>query len=545
MSTFRHHHVRRTLVGLSVSAVGLGLLSMPPAAAEPAPDERSLIGSVTSGRIGGPDVARQSAPKAPASSSRDFADGATHRSARLAAVSVPAPAGQQQIVRADVSQDLVGQRLRATVALTADDAAADPLVVVYFGEVAGGSCESRVAIAARARAAESLGQFADNSAFAVTRTRSGNVLTLVSQARSTFRTAEYDCAFAAIPHHSNPQGQPNQVMQAQYLTTHFTPKLAITGAGESLQAARQGRWVSMRLEVRNSGRGTAANTRVTLAGKGLKISPRSRTVGTIKGRSTAYGQTFKVRVAKGTKARRLTVTATANGVRTARAFTIGVAPKPAKPRSLSGRYYWGFATTSAADSQGWDTQVIWFLNKRWAHIGAPRNGVVPKCRRATKACKKYTYNRRTGVVRMAGRKAKVTTYGFTYTAPKDKRRFYEPVTFPKKNQRFATSLINNDWSGNCLLTCTATVSNLTLDRRGRFLRGSFSVGSWPGLGSSWASIPPDQRGSYRVISRGRVELRYANGKVERTRMALSHNALNRPSASSGIILGTKNYYHDD
>lgn len=544
MAPHRHTALRRVVAGVSAAGLSIGLLSAPPAGADEPVDLRELVASVSGAGRAGPDLQKQSAPKSPASSSRDFGDGATHRSARIAVVSRPAAASQQQIVRADVTQDLVGQRLRATVSLTAN-AGFDPLVVVYFGETSGGDCIGRAAIAGLARGNEAVGLFLGGSNFAVSRSRSGNVLTLTSQAGSTFRTAEYDCAYAAIPHPTDPGGTPTQMMQPEYLTTHFAPRLAITGAGEPLQAARKGRWVSMRMDVRNTGRGTAANTRITLAGKGLRISPRSRTIGTISGRSTAYGQTFKVRVARGAKARKLTVTATATGTRTARRFTIGVAPKPATPRSLSGRYYWGFASTSATDTEGWDTEVIWFLNRRWAHIGAPRNGVVPKCRRTTTSCKKYTYNRKKGVVRIAGRKAKVTTYGFSYTAPRDERRFYEPVTFAKKGQRFATSLINNDWSGNCLLMCTATVSNLTLDRKGRFLRGSYSVGSWPGLGSSWSSIPPDQRGTYRVVSRGRVELRYANGKVERTRMALSHNALNRPSATSGIVLGTKNYYFDD
>lgn len=544
MSTYRRHWFRRVIVGVSVAGLGAGLMTPSPVSAAEGPDPSKVIGSLGTARTGGPDVGRQSAPKAPAASSGDFADGATHRSTVITGVpNGNTPSDQQRLLRVDVTQDLVKQQLRARINFKASPTSGvDPLVAVYFGELSGSQCVGRAAIGGTARATGTVGLFLPDTNFPVTRSRSGAVLTLTSQARSTFRTAEYDCAYAAVM-----DGSAGTVLQqsgAQYLTTHFTPRLAISG-GEPIKAERRGKWVNLRLELRNAGRGTAANTRIVASGAGLKISPRSRTIGTLSGRSTAYGQTFKVRVAKGTKARKLTFTATANGARTTKRFTIGVAPKAKRHKSLAGRYFWGYASTSPADTRGWDTQVIWFLNKRWAHVGVPRNGVTPKCRRTTKTCKKYTYNRKKGVVRIAGRKAKVTTYGFSYTAPKDKRRFYEPVTFPKKGQRFATNLINNDWRGNCLLMCTATISNLTLDKKGRFLRGSFSVGSWPGLGSSWSSIPPDQRGTYRVISRGRVELRYASGKVERTRMGLSHNALNRPSATSGIVLGSKNYYFDD
>lgn len=551
----RQHTFRRSIAAVGSVALSIALLSALPADA----DDTGL--AVIDVEVATPSSAAaeavpkasgrhspQSTRRAPSSSSSDFASGATRRAARLARfVSTGAnPSAAYQMTRADVSQDLVGQRLTATVPFRSTPAA-DSYIYVFFGQWRGGECIRRALIAAGGNNADAAGTFYDGqenptTSFAVSRSRSGSTVSISSAANSAFRTAEYDCSFALV---AGPNGTPvHHGLGAESLITQFTPRLAIAG-GEPLHAARPGKWVTMRLEVRNSGRADAANARITAVGKGLRITPRSRNLGTIDDRSTKYGVTFKVRVAKGKKARKLTYRVTANGARATKQFTIGVAPRPQRYKSLTGRYFWGFATTSATDTKGWDTEVIWFLNRRWAHFGAPRNGVVPKCRRTTKACKKYAYNRRTGVVRIAGRKAKVTTYGFTYTAPKDERRFYEPVTFPRKGQRFATNLINNDWSGNCLLMCTATVSNLTLDRKGRFLRGSFSVGSWPGLGSSWSSIPPDQRGTYRVISRGRVELRYATGKVERTRMALSHNALNRPSATSGIVLGTKNYYHDD
>ncbi len=551
----RRRTFHRSIATVGSVALSLGLLSALPADADDARPavidvEVATSGAAAAGAMPKASSRRspQSARRAPSSSSSDHASGATRRTARLARfVSTGAnPSAAYQMTRADVSQDLVGQRLTATVPFRSTPAA-DSYIYVFFGQWRGGECIRRALIAAGGNNADAAGTFYDGqenptTSFAVSRSRSGSTVSITSAANSAFRTAEYDCSFALV---AGPNATPvHHGLGAESLVTHFTPRLAIKG-GESLHAARRGKWVKMRLDIHNSGRADAVNTRITAAGKGLQIKPRSRSLGRVSDRSTTYGVTFHVRVAKGTKARKINFTATANGVRASKRFTVGVAPKPRRFASLSGRYFWGFATSSLSDSSGWDTEVIWFLNKRWAHIGAPKNGVVPKCRRTTKACKKYTYNRKSGVMRLAGRKAKVTTYGFSYTAPKQKRRHFEPLTFPKKGQRIGANLINQDWSGQCVLMCTATTTYLTLDRKGRFVRTGFSVGSWPGLGSSWSSIPPDKRGTYRMISRGRIEMRFADGKIERRRIGLNHNALNRPSAASGVVLGDMNFYHYD
>ncbi|SKB07137.1 hypothetical protein [Aeromicrobium choanae] len=538
MFTRRHGLSSRSAAVVAAAGLGLSLLSTTAAGAAAEPTDPIDVTNAPRTGAAAPDAASKAA-RSPASSSTDHANGAVNRSARIAD---PLSVNDGTVVRTDVVQDLAAQRLRATVTLR--HTTADPVVLVYFGEFSGSTCVRRAAIGGAANSAETAGQFLEGGAsFGVSRSRSGAVLTLTSQASSTFRRAAYDCAYVYVT--DNAGTTVRQAFYAESLVTRWTPKLSIAG-GEPIKAAQKGKWVRVRLEVTNSGRAAAGNTRISASGSGLKISPRSRSLGTINARSTKYGVTFKVRVAKGAKTRNVRFTTTANGARATRTYKVGVAPKPRKYASLSGRYFWGFATTSPSDSSGWDTQVVWFLNKKWAHVGEARNGVVPKCRRTTKTCKKYSYDRKRGIARIGGVKFKVTTYGFTYRANrKDERRFYEPATFPRKGARLGTSLTNRDWSGNCLISCTSTTTNLTFDRAGRFVRSSVSIGSWPGLGSNWASFPPDQRGTYRIISKGRVELRFANRKVERARIGLLHNALNRPSATSGVVLGKKNYYFDD
>lgn len=538
MSARRHLLVRRSLATTGVVALAVSLLSTTAtgAVADPGPVD---LGGAPRSAAAAPGEASKAA-RTPASSSTDYSQGAINRSARIAAP-LPSP-NDGTVVRTDVVQDLAAQRLKATVTFRGTPAA-NAAVLVYFGELSGSSCVRRAAIGGAARTSETDGQFLEDGAkFAVSRSRSGSVLTLTSQALSTFRTAEYDCAYVYV---TDGASTVTQAFYAESLVTRWTPRLSIAG-GHPVKAAQKGKWVRVRLEVNNSGRAAAANTRIVASGAGLKISPRSRSLGTIGARSTKYGVTFKVRVAKGAKTRNLRFTATASGARATKAYKVGVAPKPRTYKSLSGRYFWGFATTSLSDSRGWDTQTVWFLNKRWAYVGEVRNGVVPKCRKTTRTCKKYSYNAKKGIARIGGQKFKVNTYGFTYRANrKDERRSYEPATFPRKGARIGASLTNRDWSGNCLISCTSTTTNLTLDRAGRFVRSSVSIGSWPGLGSSWASFPPDQRGTYRIISKGRIELRFANRKIERHRIGLLHDALNRPSATTGLVLGTTNYYFED
>lgn len=523
----------------SAGAVLLTGLSLPPASAAEGPDVNTLISeaAVPATR---PDVTRQSAPRTATSATSDYGNGAISRSVRVADVS---GASEQVVQHADVVQDLAGQRLKATITLK--PSAPDRLVIVYFGEFSGSSCIAGAGIAGWTKTSTDAGGtlLPSEQNFSVARSLSGSVLSLTSMAGSTFRNAPYDCAYVVVAKPSGTSVVAVQNFYAEGLVTRWTPKLTISG-GEPVKGAQRGTWVNVRLEVRNRGRGDATNTRIVASGSGLKITPRSRNLGTISDRSTKYGVTFKVRVAKGTKSRKLRFSATANGARTAKTFVVGVAPKPRKYTSLSGRYFWGFASGSVGGSTGWDTEVMWFLNRKWVFIGETRDGAVPTCRKTTKSCRKYTYNRKSGVAKVAGQKFKVTTYGYTFKVPGQARRLFEPVTFPRKGARLGANLINQDWNGYCTLMCTSTTTYLTLDRQGRFVRSGFSVGSWPGMGSSWSSVPANQRGRYRMIGKGRIELRFSNRKVERKRIAISHNALNRPSTTTGLVLGKKPFYFD-
>ena len=322
-------------------------------------------------------------------------------------------------------------------------------------------------------------------------------------------------------------------------------ELGLTG-GEPVQGARAGKWTTLRLDVRNSGRGAANNVRISAKGASMTIKDASRSLGTIEDRSTKYGVVYKVKL-KGAKSRKITFTVTADGgYKATKSFTIARTPAPKKYTSLAGRFFWGYQPTNVGSYSGWDNTTMWFVDKKWVYVGDTR-GRTPKCRTTTKTCKRYSYDAHRGVAKIGKQKFAVTTKGFSYRAAKgEQKSSFSPATLPKKGARFKADLVHQNWSGYCLISCTSWTERLTLAKNGRFVWARTSIGSWPGIGQYWSSAPPANRGTYKVVKKGIVELRYANGKKERMSIAIEHDVRGKPSpAGAGVVLGLTNFYFQD
>jgi hypothetical protein len=93
-----------------------------------------------------------------------------------------------------------------------------------------------------------------------------------------------------------------------------------------------------------------------------------------------------------------------------------------------------------------------------------------------------------------------------------------------------------------MITCTATSERIRLYKSGKFVWQRSSVGNWSGIGSSWAIVPPDQRGTYKVISTGRIEFRYSDGTKKRYTFGVMKDIRGKTSTKEGIIVGGKNFY---
>lgn len=451
------------------------------------------------------------------------------------------PSDRQRLTRVQVEQDLRAGRLvaRATFA-AAPSEAAQSVVVVYLGTWDGSSCVSDAAVLAsgfETSGQDAAGQLGDGTALGVKRSRSGATVTIRStNLAARVKAAAWECSFATL---RSPDATADyQGLYAEELVPAYAPQLQID-AGEPVQGAYAGKWTSLRLEVFNASQSPATGVRLKASGTGLKIRKPARSLGTIDNRSTEYGITYAVRL-KGAKSRPLTFTATTGGRKFTQRVLIARKPKPTRYASLNGRYFWGHLPAST--DVGWDLRAIWFLDGRWAYIGFPPKGKQPRCAKESKRCQRYTYQRGSGTARIGGKTVRIDSEGFDYAGA----TFY-PTTLARKGQKYDVQLIRNDFVGTCGIGCTTWTEWLSMDRKGRFVLSRQTIGSIgaPGVGSIWAGMPPDERGRYRVLGRGRVQLTFANGDREQHLLAVDHDVRNVPSpAGAGLILGDRNFYLD-
>ncbi|WP_340537467.1 hypothetical protein [Nocardioides sp. GXZ039] len=462
------------------------------------------------------------------------------RTATLTDLSASGGTPGRNLSRVVVTQNLQTQRITAQVTLAATPTS-DALAYVFLGTWAGDNCQAGAYVAGATTGSATGGRVALSNGteveVAVTRSRAGAVLTLTSAPHSRIREAAWDCAWAQTRETS---GQVISGTYADGLVTRWTPKLQID-RGLPVQGSRKGRWTTVRVDLSNDGRGDAAGVRLAASGKGLKIKPRARTVGTVGDGATAYGLVFKVKITGDANQRPMTLTATASGgYRATAKVQIAVQPKPRKLPSLVGRYWWGHKP--AQSDRGWDNLAIRFVSKRFARVGFGAKGAVP-CRKASKQCRPYTYNPSTGTVKVKGLgRGKANTQ-----ALKLGKQSYYPLTVPRPNTKLDVDLHRDDFRGLCGVYCYTWTERIILTRDGRFVRSERTIISLgtpgSGSGSIFATASPDERGRYQVLSRGRIRLSYDDGTTKVHSIGIGHDVRERPSpAGVGIILDADNFY---
>lgn len=477
-------------------------------------------------------------------SSSLWSKGVVSQRARISSVvQQDGPTAAQRMTRVDVSRDLRKKTITATATLAGTPTSGtESVIYVYFGSWSGNTCERKAVIAGAAYASDTMGQFdSPQSTISVKKSRSGKAVKLTTKAHSRARSENLNCAYALNTNDSSTTVFTG--ISAVSLKNTFKPKMSIS-RGKSLQGNYKGKTTRVTVKVSNASfdSGSAKNVVLRASGKGLKIATKAKKLGTVAaGKNKSF--TFKVKVTKGTL-RTLKIKATASGgYSKSTSVKIGVKPKKKKYSSLSGRYFWGSVPTTLSDYHGWVPRGVYFVNKKWAYVSIPKNGKTPRCTKTTKTCKRYAYKKKSGMAKIGKQRFKVTTSGFTFKAKKaDKKTHFEHITLPKKGSRFSAKLIRNDWTGYCILSCTTTSERLQLGKNGKFVWARSSIGSWPGLGSGWAIIPPDQRGTYRVTAKGKILLRYSSGKKERYFFGLAHDLRGKASASEGVVLGGTNFY---
>lgn len=447
-----------------------------------------------------------------------------------------APAGMPGLTSATIVQDVRAKTLTATVRYAGTPRADDPSAAyIYLGRMVSEGCQPDFAFAVHA------GTKAKNAVMLPSRNAVASTLT-VSGATATVRstgvpgTAAYTCAYV--------QSQIGQSIQQRSVWHDLEverakqPELDVVLSDDRL-GATVGRWTKVRIRVDNDGDAAAKKVTVKLSGTGLARSPKTVKLGTIAaGKSRA--KTVKVKLTRA-KTRTLTVRATASGgFKDAAKVTVLPKKKTTKPKSLRGKLFWG--ADSSLD-QAWQNRTVWFVDGRWAYTKIPTKG-KPKCSAKVKGCVRYTYSAKTGKVKVGKLKGTVTSKALVLTNKKKKER-YEPISIPAKGTKIAVNLRHQGSSGcsyGYAKTCYTYTWYLKLAKDGKFVQSSRSMSSG-GVFDWYLGAKSGDRGRYRVLSKGRIELRYDSGKREIRTIGFFQDVREKASPQGeGLLLNGTKYY---
>jgi len=356
---------------------------------------------------------------------------------------------------------------------------------------------------------------------------------------STLGSTAWDCAYA-ITADAATGSTVYQTFPPVDMTVSYLPAPYLQIEADPTVGAKKKKWAKVRVHLYNSGDLPAQAVRATLRGKGVKVKKKKLTFKKVK---VDHGKTrtFKVRLKK-MKKRKATLTVRGKGIKRRQKLLVLPIAKKTVPKKLAHRYYWGWKSQT---DRGWDNYGLYFVDKRWAYVGFPAKGLPKKCSAKKKHCKRYRYHPKTGKVKIGRKKAKVTSQGFTY-----RKVGYEPLTVPKKGKRFKVYLTHVDFSGCQALwsLCTTWTDTLYLDKKHRFILTTSSLTSFgvPNVNQSFfSSIPPDQRGRYKVLKHGTIRLRYADGKKKTLPIGIQQDVRGKASAKyEGLVMGHTNYYYD-
>lgn len=339
-------------------------------------------------------------------------------------------------------------------------------------------------------------------------------------------------------------------------------RLQVQGLAKSVPVNKARRF---KLRITNSGTRPVRAIRLSLSGtRGLAVNPSKRSIKELKA-----GRTLSVNVSVRANRRapahgRVLVTANARGAGTARlarqlrVVRGGAGQKAgASVNSPAGHYFWAFEDIRVDRSS--DPIGFYFANDRFVHVGLPKGG-LPNCSRANakrdsdgnieSGCVRYTFNPRSGALRIDKLRGKFTAKKGKSSVEFDDKTYYL-ATIPKAGSRIQTTLINRGFRGMCglILGCTTWKENLGLDNRGRFVRSRSSITSMGGAGAPFvwgASFPPDEYGTYRILGKGRIQLRFQDGSVSTETIAVQHDSKGRPDpVKEGLILDDTWFYPED
>lgn len=464
---------------------------------------------------------------------------------------------EQYVSRFELVQDVAAKKITITADYDAPPTAdLNSFVDVYLGQWNSDetSCEAKghARIAATGHGAATDALFVKGGTTSTigtaTRSLSGTLLTITATGDGA-AAQNYECAFGYLDAVVSPtELKPLRRAWAEDFRAEMEKAPEFNFYSSELNAAYPKKWNKVRFTLRNDGQLDAKNVKVRLSGKKLSFKKKTIKLGTIK---AGKRKDFTARVKlKGKKTRTLKVKATAKGKWSATTKTkVGYRPHPKKVRNLKGKSYWGFYTGNAYE-QIWQIRGLHFINKNWVYVGMKEKGKLPKCSAKVKGCAKYSYSSKTGKLKIGKLRANVDSEGIVITKlPKKsdlrKGMFFSELKKPKKNTRYNMTLSYYDGRGQCFTgSCSSWWRYLTLRKNGTFewTRGSISTIGFPPYQTIVSTSGPDDAGTYKILSKGRIEFRFTDSETGKKKrevytIGIDADAIGKYNAKKGLVVG--------
>jgi hypothetical protein len=216
---------------------------------------------------------------------------------------------------------------------------------------------------------------------------------------------------------------------------------------------------------------------------------------------------------------------------------------PAAPQGLAGRLF-AHVTPSAMTASEWSGYA--FIDDKWAYKGLPEGG-FPDCSQPASKCIPYTYDEKTGALKVGDETGSVGADKGTITLGDTSYLLYP---LPAPGARWNLSLkgvsIFGFWPNQVI-----TEYWLTMTADGQFSTSASTMGHFGNLGSpvqtDFSSVAPDSHGTYEVQPGGRLHLVYADGHTVDYTIALDWDGKKAAPdpASDGMLLDDLLYYNPD
>jgi hypothetical protein len=498
----------------------------------------------------------------------------------------PALAGGRDLTAVAASYDDAGT-VSATVTLREPpSAAADGFVDVFVGtSTASGDCSALLGLGAflDPASAQAVWLDAEGDSGTATKSAEGAALTLNASAPALAGRA-VSCATAIVTQRDDadvvfdrldvpialgapappppPPAPSLPAAPAPEPVPAAAPAALLVVKAPALAPVKRGRRLRARIRVENNGTASARGVRLRVsAPKAMRVSPRTVRVGTL----APGGKRMVVLRLRARRNAKLALAVTARGAVPRAKGTLTVRIKrrcgrrcarrkpPARATPpLAGRYF-THVDVSTMTANAWT--ALAFVDGRWAYRGIPEGG-LPTCTQRTAGvdadgdptdgCVPYEYDPKAGTLRIDGEPATIDTARTAITLGEDE---YSLAPLVRAGTRFDAELksvsVFGFWPNQSI-----TEKWMTMSADGQFALTSQSFGSFglPGSPSvTWASVPPDQKGTYRFGPKGDLHLDYADGHsvVRMTGILRDAKTGSADPAKDGFLFGDEQFWLDD